>query len=189
VTSNALFVAAWAFLVWRPVISVVAAGICAAAIAGIVLLHRRRRALGFPFGPVVEHGRLVETPRPPLWRALTPWWVIALSPLLIIPIGLAAQARADTISDVAYLTTLDQFGVPYSSEAQAIAIGHSVCDVLDAGILPRRAALLVADGDGYSLHDANTVVGASIGAYCDKYAPSTTTPSSTVGASMGGRIL
>jgi hypothetical protein len=185
----ALFVASWAFLTWKPITATAAATVCTAALICIAHLRRRHRALRFPFGPVVVHGTLIEQPpHTPLWRALTPWWVVALSPLLIIPIGLAAQARADTPGDVAYLTTLDQFGVRYGSEDAAIALGHSVCDGLGAGILPRRVALLVADG-GYSVDDARTIVGASIGAYCDKYMPSATTASApSIGAAMGGAI-
>lgn len=186
VASVALFVASWAFLAWHPATSAAAAFIGVAALAAIRRLHLRRRA----FSPIVDRGRLVDRPQIRWWRALTPWWAVALSPLLIIPVGLAAQAHADTSQDVAYLTTLDVFGVRYSNEPAAIALGHSVCDGLSVGITPNRIDLLIADGGGYSMGDARAIVGASIGAYCAQYMPPSNTPAPApaVGATGGMHV-
>lgn len=107
-----------------------------------------------------------------LWRRATAWPVIALMPLLLIPLilWLAPHARADAIQDVAYLSTLDQFGVTYSSEPAAIALGQGVCEVLDDGITPRRVDWVVADAGGYSPRDAEIIVGAAVGSYCQHHA-------------------
>jgi hypothetical protein len=77
-------------------------------------------------------------------------------------------ARADTL-DNAYLQTLDHFGVYYVSDAAAIELGHIICSGLDSGQTPHEIVMIGRRSGAYSLGDAEYIVGAAIGAYCDQY--------------------
>ena len=101
-----------------------------------------------------------------LLRRLTPPVVIALSPLLIIPVGLAAEVKADPLQDYAYLSTLEQFNVEYSDRAGVIELGHSICASLDLGLTSAEVVTVGVDS-GWSMVDASYLVGAAIGSYCD----------------------
>lgn len=118
-------------------------------------------------------------PRPNVWQRSTPWWfwIIALF-MMVTGVGLiaAAAAHADPIQDMAFLTTLDELGVTYPSEAQAVAIGHGVCDSLTAGVSPHRVVMSVMQGGNYDPNDAATILGAAIGSYCDDYVSTASVP-------------
>lgn len=67
-----------------------------------------------------------------LWQRLTPWWVIALSPLIIIPIALwagAGVARATPESD--FFDTLMDGGITIYDAGTAVARGYQVCEALN----------------------------------------------------------
>lgn len=71
-------------------------------------------------------------------------------------------------TDLAFIAVLDDRGIEYSSEEQAIEVAHSVCTALAAGAT--FADLIVAAGDVYSMEDTGFIIGASIGGYCPEFA-------------------
>jgi hypothetical protein len=106
-----------------------------------------------------------------VWRWLTPAPLVAAMPLLIAPaaILLAPVVHATPIQDSAYLSTLDQYGVYYSSESAAVTVGYSVCNAFDDGAsfgLVQRTAVRA----GMTDVDAAYTIGAAIGAYCPEHA-------------------
>lgn len=129
-------------------------------------------------------------PRPTIFQRATPWWtwVLLLAALpAAVAIVAAPRARADTVEDVAYLATLDVFGVTYPSGPAAISLGHGVCDALSEGIPDGRIAQALMQGGDYDTSAARTIIGAAIGAYCDHYMPAS--PSSTTGIGRVGGAL
>jgi hypothetical protein len=82
---------------------------------------------------------------------------------------LAGGAKADPISDVAFLQTLDQRGITYTSATQVIGAGHAVCTYLDVGGSLRETVDMVAENSQLG-SDSAYFVGVSIGAYCPRYA-------------------
>lgn len=119
-----------------------------------------------------------------LYYRLTPWWTSVLL-LAVVPSAVAmilpSRAAADRASDYAYLSTLDEFGVHYGSEPGIIELGHTVCAALDRGIETGRIASVIAQAAHYSPGDANTIVGASIGSYCDQHIPAAATKPASSG--------
>lgn len=77
-------------------------------------------------------------------------------------------AQATPAEDYAYIRTLDQFGIYYSSEPAAIAAGESVCDALDAGLTVDEIGG-IAVNEGVGARDAYIIIGAAIGSYCDEH--------------------
>ncbi|MEW5810307.1 MAG: DUF732 domain-containing protein [Actinomycetota bacterium] len=131
--------------------------------------HLGRRVKTYRFGGKFWSARLRLVFRSPL--------LIAAMPLLIIPVGIfapAPDAHANPFQDYGFLSTLDEYGVYYSSDSAAIAAGLSVCSQLD-----RNATFTdVVRGfmrTGWERHDAATLTAAAIGAYCPKYIPATDT--------------
>jgi hypothetical protein len=138
-----------------------------------------------PYWTVNEDGsrtislRPAPVPRPiPWWRRIlrhfTPWWVVALSPLLVIPIGLAAAPAAEATprQDTAYIRTLDQFRVPYTRADSAVELGQTVCAALDADadIVDVAVDIMVGSRGVYTVEDAGHIIGAAIGVYCSEHA-------------------
>jgi len=111
--------------------------------------------------------------------------MLAALPLALIPVGLLTSAPADAgpIHDYAYIVTLDEYGIHYSSEPAAIAAGLAVCDQLDRAI----SLTTVMRGfikAGYSRDDAEIIVGAAMGAYCPRHLANTGR-----GGAIGGAVL
>lgn len=79
-------------------------------------------------------------------------------------------AKADPVSDTAYLSTLDHFAVPYSTEGAVIDAGHAICDAFDSGLTFRRVGA-IAMSSGFTAEDAGHLIGAAVGSYCDQYIP------------------
>ena len=108
-------------------------------------------------------------------------YLIAAMPLLIIPVGLfapAPDAHANPFQDYGFLSTLDEYGVYYSSDSAAIAAGLSVCSQMDRG----TSFTDVVRGfmrTGWERQDAATLTAAAIGAYCPTYIPATDTAART----------
>jgi hypothetical protein len=50
-----------------------------------------------------------------------------------------------------------------------IELGHKICATLSDGVNPLKAAQDLYDAADPSQHDAGTLVGAAIGAYCPQY--------------------
>jgi hypothetical protein len=101
----------------------------------------------------------------------TPWWFAAWLPLLLIPatLWLTPIVHADTIQDRAYIATLDEFGVYYSSERAAIDTAYSMCAAFDAGLSFNRV-LNAAVAGGFTVNTAASEIGAAIGIYCSEHA-------------------
>jgi hypothetical protein len=92
-------------------------------------------------------------------RRCTPWPVIVMSPLLLIPVGLAAPARADGIISHAEFAYIQAYGA------------SAVCPVIDE--YPTMAGVLgVLDGvtdDGFAADDAVDIINASVQDYCPSH--------------------
>jgi hypothetical protein len=212
----ALAYATFAFWSWRPIELIIAAGVFVICIPIDIALHHeeRSRRSPSPFGPVqkwgisedalAEHQQRrhihvsISEPRRAwlrlwwwrrLWYRATPWWTfIALLAVVPAAVALAPRAAADPIQDAAYLSTLDVFGVHYTSESLMIALGHSVCDSLNQGIPPNRITRAVMQGGDFNRDDAMTVFGAAIGAYCDDYVTASQPASNGIGTHLGAAM-
>lgn len=82
-----------------------------------------------------------------------------------------ASAQSYTASDLAYLSTLDDNSITYTSEDFAIGMGHEICDAMDAGASIYDVAVALEDYSSLSDYDNGVVIGAAIGAYCPAYTP------------------
>lgn len=93
-------------------------------------------------------------------------WAPALILFGILLPGLTApEARADVDSD-AYVMALDAQGITYSSEANAIAAGRSLCTILDDGATIAATTSMVQRNSGLDRFNSGYVVGAAIAAFC-----------------------
>lgn len=92
---------------------------------------------------------------------LTSWPVVALSPLLIVPVGLASPARADgTISDTEF-AYIQMYGA------------SAVCPTIDdyptpAGVLGVEQGI---EHDGFTADDAVDIINVSVHEYCPSHWP------------------
>lgn len=87
-----------------------------------------------------------------------------------------AHADADTVNELAYISTLDEQGIYYSSEDAAINVGYAVCNGLDAG-MPVTSVIntgLRATRGMYSPYEVGFITGAAIAAFCPEYLPAAT---------------
>jgi hypothetical protein len=98
-----------------------------------------------------------------LWLALALPWLIVLA-----AVWTTSRANADPIDDYAYISTLDYYGVDYSTRAAVIDAGHAVCSGLDRGLTP-IGVVRIAVQAGWNQSDAAHMVGAAIGSYCDEF--------------------
>lgn len=80
-------------------------------------------------------------------------------------IGGAVDAQADTTDDV-FIEVLDDQGIGYTTRADAIRAGKSVCIALDSGTRPMTVILTVSSATGLSVPTSGYFVGVSIAAYC-----------------------
>ncbi|QFG09072.1 hypothetical protein I5J49_gp44 [Mycobacterium phage ThulaThula] len=83
--------------------------------------------------------------------------------------GAPAMSEQEIV-DRAFILTLDDRGITYTSEPDAITAGHAVCDVLaeaDGDVV--AAAMAIAQGTELSLDDSSYLVGAASAAYCPEY--------------------
>jgi hypothetical protein len=71
--------------------------------------------------------------------------------------------------DSGYIKRLNEGGINYSSEAQAIKTAKSICKVLDEGVPVDEAIYEGSEASGYSIHDTAYIMGASIRFYCDNH--------------------
>ncbi|OBI45518.1 DUF732 domain-containing protein [Mycobacterium sp. E796] len=81
----------------------------------------------------------------------------------------AAIARADAADD-AFLAALNAKGIHFGSPDKALIAGHEVCDELDTGRTVNQVASTVMSNSSLDGYHAGYFVGASIRAYCPKYA-------------------
>jgi Protein of unknown function (DUF732) len=101
-------------------------------------------------------------------RFARPVVLAALAPLATLA-PLAAIARADA-GDDAFLSVLTAKGIHFGSPDKALIAGHEVCDELDTGRSMNQVASTVMANSGLDGYHAGFFVGASIRAYCPKYA-------------------
>ncbi len=100
---------------------------------------------------------------------------VVLVVALLGPLGVAAStAHADPADvDAKFLAALTSHGITYASPQVGIAAGHAACAELDHGETPTQVAQDVMNSSNLDAYHAGYFVGASIGAYCPKYAGQT----------------
>lgn len=84
-------------------------------------------------------------------------------------VGLAAPAYADPAgSDAAFLTALSGAGLTHKGSDQvAISAGHSVCQLMDAGLTPMDTVVAVqTTNPGFSLERAGEFAAISVRNFC-----------------------
>ncbi|MCV7101544.1 DUF732 domain-containing protein [Mycobacterium palustre] len=86
---------------------------------------------------------------------------------LIVTAAPAVIARAD-VTDDAFVVALERSGMTVTNRDAAIAAGHMVCVAFDQGSTP-SAVVTSLMGQGFSPHDAGSIMGISVAAYCPKY--------------------
>ncbi len=93
-------------------------------------------------------------------------------PIAIAIIALAAPVHADvTGDDATFLAMLNQRGIHYSSAAQAVTAGKSVCQLLDSGMSDAQVLKeLKSRNSGFtSLDQVLAFEAVSSDVYCPKY--------------------
>lgn len=88
-------------------------------------------------------------------------------------IGLAAPALAEPVgSDVSFLTALTGAGLGHrGSDQVAISAGHSVCQLMDAGLTPMDTVVAVqTTNPGFSLQRAAEFARIATQSYCPEHA-------------------
>jgi hypothetical protein len=78
----------------------------------------------------------------------------------------ATSGSGYTVGERAYLETLDDGDIAYSSEESALDAGDAICDFLRAGGSSLAAVDVVVDNTGYTAFEAGYLVGAAQGALC-----------------------
>ena len=89
--------------------------------------------------------------------------------LMAIIVAVGSSGNSASNADARFIARLNEGGVTYNSENNAIKVAHAVCDALDDGLSldqvtenARRSSLGPPFETGY-------VVGAAVYAYCPKY--------------------
>ena len=99
-----------------------------------------------------------------------------LAARLVLALGLldalgatTPTARADATDD-AFLAALKAKGITYPNPTAGLVAGHEVCNELNLGKSPSQVATDVMNNSPLDGYHAGYLVGASIAAYCPKYA-------------------
>ncbi len=92
---------------------------------------------------------------------------LALAAGLLGPFGAVAHADA---TDDAFLAALKAKGIRFGSPDKALVAAHEVCDELGNGRTPAQVAAAVQQNSNMDGYHSGFFVGASIRAYCPKYA-------------------
>ncbi|KRE30332.1 hypothetical protein ASG82_24775 [Mycobacterium sp. Soil538] len=79
--------------------------------------------------------------------------------------ALAAPAIADPSDDV-FITVLQNEGIPFSSEENAINLASAVCDYVGAGQAPEQVAVEISEPAGWTVEQSGFFVGAATQTYC-----------------------
>ena len=79
--------------------------------------------------------------------------------------ALAAPAVADPNDDI-FITVLENEGIPFSSEENAINLASAVCDYVDAGQAPEQVAVEISEPAGWTVEQSGFFVGAATQTYC-----------------------
>ncbi|BBX65588.1 hypothetical protein MSAS_47620 [Mycobacterium saskatchewanense] len=104
-------------------------------------------------------------------RLFDPLFRVGSGLLLVIGLfgPLEATAHADATDD-AFLSALKAKGIKFGSSEKALVAAHEVCDELDNGKSPAQVASTVQSNSDLDGYHAGFFVGASIRAYCPRYA-------------------
>jgi hypothetical protein len=89
----------------------------------------------------------------------------ALSPVAVM----SPTANADAVDD-AFVSALKSKGIHFQTPQKAVIAAHEVCDELDNGKTTAQVASTVQSNSDLDGYHAGYFVGASIRAYCPKYA-------------------
>ena len=108
----------------------------------------------------------IRVPRPSLLLAATRLVLLAT----LGSIGLAVPAAHADATDDAFLSALNAKGIKFGSPEKALIAAHEVCDELDGGKTPPQVASTVQSNSNLDGYHAGYFVGASIRAYCPKFA-------------------
>jgi Protein of unknown function (DUF732) len=95
-------------------------------------------------------------------------WLV-LAGMLGALLGASPIAHADATDD-AFLEALTAKDIHFGSPSKAIIAANKVCDELDNGKTTAQIASTVQANSGLDGYHAGYFVGASIRAYCPKYA-------------------
>jgi hypothetical protein len=89
---------------------------------------------------------------------------------LLGPLGAAAPTAHADAADDAFLSALRSKGISFGSPTAAEIAGHEVCDQLSLGRTSVQVATDVSKNSNLDGYHAGYFVGASITAYCPKFA-------------------
>ena len=107
-------------------------------------------------------------------RAPSPSQVMLAARLVVVaalgPLAVAAPIAHADAADDAFLSALSTKGIHFGSPDKALIAGHEVCDELGNGKTPNQVASTVMSNSDLDGYHAGYFVGASIRAYCPKYA-------------------
>ncbi|QGJ95024.1 hypothetical protein SEA_REDWATTLEHOG_163 [Gordonia phage RedWattleHog] len=79
------------------------------------------------------------------------------------------EIDSEWVADRAYIAALDQQGIDYPTEQDAIDLGHSICEALDSGNSPQELIRVGVDASGMDSQDVAFMVGAAIGSICPRH--------------------
>ena len=79
--------------------------------------------------------------------------------------ALAAPAVADPNDDV-FINVIQNEGIPFSSEENAINLASAVCDYVAAGQAPEQVAVEISEPAGWTVEQSGFFVGAATQTYC-----------------------
>src|SRR5258708_6626920 len=93
---------------------------------------------------------------------------IAAAGIGLAAIAAAPAASADTVHEMAYITTLDHFGIQYSTEDAAIETGYAICNGFRQGLTVDDVISIgvKATGGYFTETDVAHIAGAASGALC-----------------------
>jgi uncharacterized protein DUF732 len=100
-------------------------------------------------------------------------WSVILGMTTMIGLAVPVPAVADSTDD-AFLASLQKAGITFRSPDQAIAAGHTVCQLVGSGKQgPEVLSVLESANPGISPDGARMFLGISLNAYCpDRLPPS-----------------
>lgn len=75
----------------------------------------------------------------------------------------------NTVNDQAYIAALDDEGISYPSEQNAIQVGHLVCESFDEGNDFVAIAMELYTSSQMDAYQSGYVVGAAVAAFCPEY--------------------
>jgi hypothetical protein len=89
--------------------------------------------------------------------------------LAAVAIGAVPVAKADDTDDP-YIQVLNNEGIGHRAPRdKLIQLGHEICDDMSKGKSPVDEATGLYNSADLSQHDAGTLVGAAVAAYCPQY--------------------